>query len=167
MSLTAYDPAVSGSSSSISSSNPTQGATTNNKQVTLSVTTNEVASCTARPAQSTTEEPMSSHDYLTHELLVTPGEGTHNYLVTCSDTHGNERLPFQLSFSIDQLPTARIEFEEDIEEDEPLTAGSYAVKLITSEPVQETPELNYELQGSGDGTVALIKDNEEGTEWRG
>ncbi|MBR9700817.1 hypothetical protein GOV11_03045 [Candidatus Woesearchaeota archaeon] len=90
-------------------------------------------------------------------ILELHEERSFTYYIRCQDVHGNTNTVSEIvSFSTKLAPSASI----DLDDDEPLKAGTYEISLETSILLAETPTLSYRFQDSGQArTIGLDGEN--------
>lgn len=125
------------------------------------VLTDEVANCEIWHTGQTDKRPMTSTDKLTHHYTGPFTKGTNAFTFACADIYGTINVPSSITFTYEDVLTARVEIKDvkkKTETDVPiLSAGTYEVNLLTSHDI-EMPTLQYALQQGGTRTIALEKE---------
>lgn len=137
---------------------PNNGVILSNPEI--KITTDEISTCNIWNAanQESSSMQMSSVDKLTHITKLNLDDGLYNYYVRCSDVYGNQALPEQLNFEINNPTTAEIDLPNI------LGAGTHELLVkFTKEP--KDPKLTYSFQEGGSGSIVLMKQSP--TEWYG
>ncbi len=133
--------------------------------IRVEVATDEIATCrygTTNGAYGTLENEFSQTGGTNHtQLLDRDTQGNYTLYVACKDQWGNTGTPKPVTFHANLRPTARIAIEDG---DGRLNAGTYEVRLTTSEPVLE-PTLEYSF--SNDGDIKDVSLSGSGTDWQG
>ncbi|MFH1770600.1 MAG: hypothetical protein ABH828_03510 [archaeon] len=116
---------------------------------TLMVTTNEIANCkfdTSDSSYNSMDNTFFNTNSKTHYSEISGlGQGEHTYYVRCEDSAGNKMSSSEIIVFFTNLkPTAIV----SIDGNSPLKAGTYNVKLTTSEEMIGTPTLEYNFHNS-------------------
>jgi len=88
-------------------------------------------------------------------------DGSYTYYIKCKNANNDITNTEILSFDIVTKPTARISLSKS----PPIKAGTYAVSLVTSKPVNSAPSLYYNFDD--DATPKYITLTGSGTDWNG
>lgn len=133
----------------------------NSNAVTLSVETDEIATCKYSSEDLNYEEMtlLGEENSVSHTKSLSINDGDHTYYFLCKDIYGNlMSASEQISFNIESVPTASINLEgDDIKK-----AGTYKIVLTTSEKLSEVPKLTYKFQEEGKTkSVSLVNENED------
>ncbi|HYD03641.1 MAG TPA: hypothetical protein VEC16_05060 [Alphaproteobacteria bacterium] len=133
--------------------------------VTFSLTTDTVAMCKYDLSDKSFDSMLytfaNTNNIQHHTTLSGLLEGSHNYYIKCRNVNNNVGPAETISFSLIIKPTAVISLSKD----SPLKAGTYEVRLTTSENVLSAPSLYYTF--SGDSTQRFVTLTGSGSNWEG
>lgn len=134
--------------------------------ILISATTNEISNCKYDSSDKSYSQMLYSFDatnaYSHSTSIAASVDGTYVYYVRCRDEAGNAMLSSEsITFTLSQAPSATI----SIDHASPLKAGTYAVRVITSQSVQNSPTLYYTFHDDlAQKPISLIG---AGTDWHG
>jgi|GEM_PF-2812199 len=153
-SVNALAPSILAKSYTIDSSNT----------VTISASTDSVCACKYDVSDIPFDSMgpfFSSTNALQHSTsLGALADGSYNYYIKCRNSIGNVAGAL-VSFNVLSLPTASISLSKS----SPIKAGTYEVRLTTSESVPNAPALYYQFDG--DSTTRYITLTGSGSNWKG
>ena len=137
-----------------------------NNVVTLNMETNVQSTCrydTSDIDYSLMSNTFNNTNALQHSTSISGlTSGNYNYYIRCKGLN-NATMQFSeaISFTFTIIPTAAVYLDTN----PPLKSGTYSVKLVTSEPVQNNPTLYYTLDN--DQSPRYVSLTGSGTLWTG
>ena len=134
---------------------------------TIEVSTNEKSRC-KYGTENKTYDDMSTELTVTglkdHTHVITGlDQGKHIYYVICKDLKGyGMKDSTKIEFTVDRPPSAEVTLSDE----SPLKAGTVAIKVVTSEHLEEAPTLEYSFN-TAPTNKRIISLTGHGTSWEG